>query len=178
MANVFCAGLPALQRNQPQGTQRSQGNSHGTLPLRSLRSLRLNHRPRIRESAGHSETDAERKPSRPPRLRVMLASNLPAFHRWFLAPRAAAPGIVLHGFPELPIGLASALAQHLNEFDDDAGGNWTAFSPELIKVISETPPQRSLLGLEEGCKNCPPNSPCGRRKVFGALARRGHAVLD
>jgi len=108
----------------------------------------------------------------------MLASRLPDFHRWFLAQRAAGPSIVLHGFPELPAGLSSALAQHLNEFDDDAGGNWIAFAPELIQTISETPPQRSLLGLDEGCKNCPPNSPCGRRKVLGALARRGHAVLD
>ncbi|MCW1886851.1 hypothetical protein OKA04_19075 [Luteolibacter flavescens] len=108
----------------------------------------------------------------------MLASNLPAFHRWFLAPRAAAPGVVLHGFPHLPSGLAPAIARYLNEFDDDAGGNWTAFAPELIQIISETPPQRSLLGLGEGCKNCPANSPCGRRKVLGALARKGHAVLD
>jgi hypothetical protein len=108
----------------------------------------------------------------------MLASNLPAFHRWFLAPRAAAPGVVLHGFPELPSSLAPAIARHLNEFDDDSGGNWTAFAPELIHAISETPPQRSLLGLGDGCQNCPPNSPCGRRKVLAALARRGHAVLD
>jgi hypothetical protein len=108
----------------------------------------------------------------------MLASTLPAFHRWFLAPRAAAPGVVLHGFPELPSNLAPAIAQHLNEFDDDSGGNWTAFAPELIQVISETSPQRMLLGIGDGCKSCPPNSPCGRRKVLAALARRGHAVLD
>jgi len=108
----------------------------------------------------------------------MLASNLTAFHRWLLAPRTGAPGVIIHGFPQLPTGLAPAIASYLNEFDDDAGGNWTAFSEELIHVISETAPQRSLLGIGEGCKNCPPNSPCGRRKVLGALARRGHAVLD
>ena len=109
----------------------------------------------------------------------MLASNLPSFHRWFLASGSAvAPSIVLHGFPQLPPGIAPAVARHLNEFDEDAGGNWTAFAPDLLSLISETPHQRNLLGLGEGCKDCPPNSPCGRRKVLGALARRGHAVLE
>ena len=132
----------------------------------------------MRESACLSETGAEREIRRAPTLPAMLASNLPAFHRWFLAGRTASPAIVLHGFPELPPGLAPAVAHHLNEFDEDAGGNWTAFAPALIHAVAETPHQRNLLGLGDGCKDCPPNSPCGRRKVLAALARHGHAVLD
>jgi hypothetical protein len=132
----------------------------------------------MRESACLSESGAEQEIRRAPMLPAMLASNLPAFHRWFLAGRTTSPAIVLHGFPELPPGLGSAVSRHLNEFDEDAGGNWTAFAPALIQEISETPHQRNLLGLGDGCKDCPPNSPCGRRKVLGALARRGHAVLD
>lgn len=109
----------------------------------------------------------------------MLASNLSAFHRWFLAVRpSGTPGIVLNGFPDLPPGLAPAVARHLNEFDEDAGGGWTAFAPDLIHTISETPTQRSLLGLPECCRDCLPNTACGRRKVLEALSRRGHAVLD
>jgi hypothetical protein len=109
----------------------------------------------------------------------MLAMTLPAFHRWLLASRASgAPGIVLYGDPALPQGLASSLARHLNEFDEDARGNWTAFAPDLIGEISETPPQRGLLGLPEGCKDCPANSPCGRKRVLQALGKRGHAVLE
>ncbi len=109
----------------------------------------------------------------------MLAKDLPAFHRWFLTGAvSSAPGIVLHGFPELKVDLAAAVASHLNEFDDDAAGNWTAFTPGLIQTIAETPTERGLLGLGETCKNCPPASPCGRRKVLAALANRGHAVLD
>lgn len=109
----------------------------------------------------------------------MLVSQLPAFHRWFLADRSAhAPAIVLHGFPDLPVGLAPSVARHLNEFDEDGGGRWTSFAPDLIQMIAEAPAQRNLLELGEGCANCPPNSPCGRRKVLAALARRGHAVLE
>ncbi|QJE95394.1 hypothetical protein [Luteolibacter luteus] len=109
----------------------------------------------------------------------MLATTLPAFHRWFLATRASgAPGIVLYGDPALPKGLAAAVARHLNEFDDDSKGNWTAFAPELIAEISESAPQRGLLGLPDGCKDCPPNSPCGRKRVLQALGKRGQAVLD
>jgi hypothetical protein len=108
----------------------------------------------------------------------MLASNLPAFHRWFLGRVTTSPAIVLHGFPELPPGLAAAVARHLNEFDEDSGGEWTAFAPDLIRAIAEGQHQRNLLGLGEACKNCPPASPCGQRKVLEAIARRGHAVLD
>jgi hypothetical protein len=109
----------------------------------------------------------------------MLATDLAAFHHWFLAGGVvSAPGIVLHGFPELRPGLAAAVARHLNEFDEDADGNWTAFTPELIQAISESATQRNLLGLGEACKNCPPSGPCGRRKVLAALAKRGHAVLE
>jgi hypothetical protein len=132
----------------------------------------------IRESACLSETRAEQEPRHDPSVPAMLASNLPSFHRWILAGRAASPAVVLHGFPALPPGIAPAVARHLNEFDEDAGGNWTAFASELIQAIAEAPLQRNLLGLGEGCGNCPPNSPCGRRKVLQALARRGHVVLD
>jgi hypothetical protein len=109
----------------------------------------------------------------------MLATTLPAFHRWFLAARASGvPGIVLHGDPVLPHGLAAAVARHLNEFDEDAKGNWTAFAPELIAEISGSAPQRGLLGLPEACEDCPPDSACGRKRVLQALGRRGQAVLD
>jgi len=109
----------------------------------------------------------------------MLANNLPAFHRWFLAGgTTTAPGIVLCGFPELRAGLAASVARHLNEFDEDSQGNWTAFSPELIQAISTNSTQRGLLGLADSCKNCPPASPCGRRKVLAALAQRGNVVLE
>ncbi len=109
----------------------------------------------------------------------MLAMTLSAFHHWLLAGgRAGAPAIVLFGDPAVPGGLAAAVARHLNEFDEDAKGNWTAFDPELIHAISETAPQRSLLGLADCCKNCPPNSPCGRKRVLHALGKRGHAVLE
>ncbi|WP_193214605.1 hypothetical protein [Luteolibacter marinus] len=109
----------------------------------------------------------------------MLTTNLSDFHRWFLDGGAAhAPGIVLFGFPVLPRGLAAAVAGHLNEFDEDGGGRWTGFVPELLEQISATPAQRSLLNLGEGCRNCPPNSACGRRKVLEVLARRGNAVLE
>lgn len=109
----------------------------------------------------------------------MLASDIPSFHRWFLSGGlTAAPGIVLHGCPTLPADLAAAVARHLNEFDEDSLGNWTAFLPDLIQAISETPTQRGLLGLADSCRNCPPGSPCGRRKVFAALATRGNVVLE
>jgi hypothetical protein len=109
----------------------------------------------------------------------MIASNLPAFHRWLMAGEILpAPSIVLYGFPDLRVGLGAMVAGYLNEFDDDAAGNWSAFAPELILAISETATQRNLLGLGEACKNCPPTGPCGRRKVLAALAGRGRAVLE
>lgn len=109
----------------------------------------------------------------------MIASNLPAFHRWLMAGDIPpAPSIVLYGFPQLRVGLAALVAAHLNEFDDDAAGNWTAFAPEVIHAIAETATQRNLLGLAEACKNCPPTGPCGRRKVLAGLARHGRAVLE
>ncbi len=109
----------------------------------------------------------------------MLANNLPAFDRWFLAAGSVpCPAILLHGFPDLQEGLGAAVARHLNEFDEDAAGTWSAFAPELIGEIAASLPQRNLLGLSDSCKSCPPSSPCGRRKIFAALAERGHAVVE
>ena len=109
----------------------------------------------------------------------MLASDLATFHRWFLPGGVGfTPGVVLHGSVALPPGLAASVARHLNEFDEDGQGRWSAFSQDLIQLIAETPAQRSLLNLGDGCLNCPPNSLCGRRKVLEVLARRGYAVLE
>lgn len=109
----------------------------------------------------------------------MLANNLSSFHRWFLAAGSVpCPAILLHGFPDLQEGLGFAVARYLNEFDEDAAGNWSAFAPELIGEIAASPAHRNLLGLADSCKNCPPSSPCGRRKIFAALAGHGHAVVE
>jgi len=109
----------------------------------------------------------------------MLATHLADFHRWFFAGGiTSAPGIVLHGFPGLRPGLAAAVARHLNQFDEDSDGNWAAFAPEVIDAICESATQRRLLGLADACKNCPPGGPCGRRKVFAALAGHGQAVIE
>jgi hypothetical protein len=110
----------------------------------------------------------------------MEATDLSTFHRWLLADAAAGtPAIVIHGQRELPAGLAAAVARHLNEFDEDARGNWLAFAPELMSLIAESATQRSLLGIERACQCSFPGAACSHRgEVLSALAARGHAVLE
>ncbi|WP_035606161.1 hypothetical protein [Haloferula sp. BvORR071] len=110
----------------------------------------------------------------------MEATDLGTFHRWLLADTAAGtPSIVIHGQRELPAGLAAAVARHLNEFDEDAHGNWLAFAPELMTLIAESATQRSLLGIERDCQCSFVGAACSHRgEVLSALAARGHAVLE
>jgi hypothetical protein len=105
----------------------------------------------------------------------MPATEFSEFHRWFVAKRPAQPAsILLQG----NAGLADAIACYLNEFDEESRGNWLAFAPELIELISKTGPQRALLGLDRDCENAPSNCTCARRNLFEALARHGWVVLD
>ena len=109
----------------------------------------------------------------------MEATDLSTFHRWLLRETApGTPSIVIHGQKELPAGLSAAVARHLNEFDEDASGNWLAFAPELVERIAESATQRSLLGIERACQCVAPGRDCSHRpEVIAALAAQGRAVL-
>ena len=108
----------------------------------------------------------------------MEATDLTTFHRWLLSGASAGtPSIVVHGQKEIPVGLAAAVARQLNEFDEDAGGNWLAFSPALVERIADSPTQRSLLNVGE-CQCTAPALDCSHlRETLAALAGRGRAVL-
>jgi len=109
----------------------------------------------------------------------MPASTLTEFHHWLLAEETVgAPFLILRVGEEGPIHLAGAVARHLNEFDEESGGNWIALSQEVVLAIAADPAQRRLLGLDEPPSGQPPTSPSGIRKVLAALARRGHIVFD
>lgn len=110
----------------------------------------------------------------------MQATDLPTFLRWLLTSvPGLAPSIVLHGHARLPEGLASAVARHLNEYDEDASGNWIAFTPGVLSQIAESETQRSLLGLVDPFHpGEEPDSADHMRETLVALAERGRSVLD
>jgi hypothetical protein len=110
----------------------------------------------------------------------MEATDLTTFHRWLLSgPPSGTPSIVVHGQKEIPAGLAVAMARYLNEFDEDAGGNWLAFSDTLLQRIAESPTQRSLLSKGASCEcTAASERDCSHlRETLAALAGRGGAVL-
>jgi len=109
----------------------------------------------------------------------MEVTDLSTFHRWLLLGTAEDnPSIVIHGRKELPAGLGAAVARHLNEFDEDAKGNWLAFSAELVESIAGSATQRSLLGMGQACQcSVPDRDCCHRGEVLAALAAHGSAVL-
>ena len=111
--------------------------------------------------------------------RIMEATDLTTFHRWLLnGSPARTPSIVVHGQKEIPAGFAAAVARHLNEFDEDAGGNWLAFSPGLVERIAESFTQRSLLNIGASCQCTDPARNCSHlRETLASLARHGRAVL-
>jgi len=105
----------------------------------------------------------------------MLATDFSDFHRWFFAKRPPqAASILLQGVA----GLADAVACYLNEFDEEARGNWLAFAPELIESISKTGAQRALLGLDHNCEDAPGNCTCAHRHLLEAMAKHGWVVVE
>ncbi len=108
--------------------------------------------------------------------------SLPAFHEWLLVvvpEPTASCSIVLHGPASSGAPrIAEKIAVYLNEYDAEADGHWLAVPAELVATIAADPSQRALLGIGDGCGNCPPTSPCGLKKTLAALATRGHVVLD
>jgi len=91
----------------------------------------------------------------------------------------SACSIILHGSDgQAPGKLAADIADYLNEFDDESGGNWLAFETSLVDAITANPGDRRLLGLTESAAGTSPPGPSAIQQVIQALAERGHAVLD
>jgi len=113
---------------------------------------------------------------------MSAARSVSSFHQWLLAgdPQcAAACSIVLHGITaDFGIDYASRLADHLNEYDDSSEPAWLDVSPPLLAAIAADANHRQMLGIGEGCPNCPPTGPCGLKKIIAALAARGRVILD
>ena len=112
----------------------------------------------------------------------MTATNfLSSFHQWLLAePSGQAPirTIILHGESDVFTDrLIEEIADYLNEYDDDDVGCWLGATSELVRQVSSDGNLRELLGIVDGCPNCPPTSPCGTRKTLVALGNRGHVIF-
>lgn len=109
----------------------------------------------------------------------MLTAPIAAFHQWLLTGTGevneAVSLIITH-----PSGasFAPGVAVYLNRYDDASHDRWLAVSPELLAMIAADPGLRGLLGLGDPCPNCPPDGPCGLKKILRAFAERGHVVLD
>jgi hypothetical protein len=136
---------------------------------------------RTKESAVYFGLDAQPETGGRDSLgAIMQATDLSTFHRWLLTDAVTgSPSIVVHGYTRLPAGLTAAVARHLNEFDEDARGNWISFAPELIDQIAASPTQRCLLGLNGRCECAASREECSHlRETLESLAKRGHAVLE
>jgi hypothetical protein len=112
----------------------------------------------------------------------MTAANfLTSFHQWLLAePSGHAPirTIILHGESDVFTDrLIAEIADYLNEYDDDDAGCWLGATSDLVRQVSVDRNLRDLLGIGDGCPNCPPTSPCGTRKTLVALGNRGHVIF-
>jgi hypothetical protein len=112
----------------------------------------------------------------------MTVNNvLSAFHQWLLAePSGHAPirTIILHGGSDVfSERLIEEIADYLNEYDDDDAGCWLGATSDLVQQVSIDSNLRELLGIADGCPNCPPTSPCGTRKTLAALGNRGHVIF-
>jgi hypothetical protein len=114
---------------------------------------------------------------------VMPATrSVSTFHHWLLSGDPQSTGgsaIVLQGAGSgIGGSLAENLAAHLNQYDDSSEPAWLAVTPALLQAIASDTGNRRLLGIGEGCANCPPSSPCGLKKTLVALATRGRVILD
>jgi hypothetical protein len=113
---------------------------------------------------------------------MTATSSVSTFHQWLLAgdPQPATDcSIVIHGVtPTMGRELAIRIAAHLNEYDDSSAPAWLDVSADMLAAIAADSNHRSLLGIADGCPNCPPTSPCGLKKTIIALAGRGRVILD
>ena len=110
----------------------------------------------------------------------MSASNrLADFRQWVRAGLGQARSgltIVLHGSDgRAPGRLAHAIADYLNEFDDETGGHWMAFDPDILELIAANPEESHRLGVGS---SSPLAGPGALKQTIRALAGHGHAVLD
>ncbi|MEN9992213.1 MAG: hypothetical protein RLZZ224_1915 [Verrucomicrobiota bacterium] len=112
---------------------------------------------------------------------MSAVSNLANFHHWLLdgKPNALAyPQVMaVHGTCAYP-WLTTAIANYLNEYDDQANGHWICANADLIETIAGDAMQRRLLGVDQTCEKCPPTGPCGLRKVIKGMAQRGHVIIE
>lgn len=109
----------------------------------------------------------------------MPVSTLTEFHHWLLAEETTgSPFILLDNAEGGPLQCAAAVARHLNEFDEESGGNWISLSEEIILAIASDPAQRQLLGLGDSTSKFAPTSTMGIKQIIVALANRGHIVFD
>lgn len=109
----------------------------------------------------------------------MLPAPIDTFHQWLLTGTGgldeAVSLVITH-----PTGasFAPSVAGYLNRYDDASHDRWLAVSPELLALIVADRGLHGLLGLGDPCPNCPPDGPCGLKKILRAFAERGHVVLD
>lgn len=109
----------------------------------------------------------------------MPITTLTEFHHWLLAEEANGAPFILLETGELPRSACAAkIAHHLNEFDDDSGGNWVSLDSEVIHAIAVDPAQGRLIGLDDARIENSPTSASGIQRVIRALARRGHIVIN
>ena len=109
----------------------------------------------------------------------MLPALIDGFHHWLLNGTGVAEDavslVITH---PAGLSLARSVAGYLNRYDDESYDRWLGVSPELLALIAADRGLRGLLGLGDPCPNCPPDGPCGLKKILRAFAERGHVVLD
>ncbi len=109
----------------------------------------------------------------------MRPAPINAFHQWLLTGTGeeedAVSLVITHHSRD---SYAPRVADYLNRYDDASHDRWLPVSKELIAEITADRGLRSLLGLGDPCPNCPPDGPCGIKKILRAFAERGHVVLD
>jgi hypothetical protein len=110
---------------------------------------------------------------------MSASTRLVDFRQWFEAGSGMAPSglaIVLHGSDgRAPGRLAHAIADYLNEFDDETGGHWLAFDPAMLDLVVSTPEEIERFGIDRRVGG---GGPGMLKQAIRAIAARGHAVLD
>lgn len=109
----------------------------------------------------------------------MRPAQIDAFHQWLLTGTGgkddAVSLVISHHSSDR---ISTNVADYLNRYDDESHDRWLPVSGGLIRQIAADRGLRGLLGLGDPCPNCPPDGPCGIKKILRAFAERGHVVLD